>query len=54
MQSTSQNDVIVTVELIVTPEMREAHARKNRKPLMSDELHARETGEYDLGNFDEE
>jgi hypothetical protein len=51
MQSTDQNRVIITVELIVTPDMREAHARKNRKPLMSDELHATETGEYNLGEI---
>jgi len=30
MQSESRNGVTITVELVVTPEMREA--RKNRKP----------------------
>jgi hypothetical protein len=42
------------VALIVTPAMREAHAKKNRKPLMGDELRGVGTGEFDLGDLDAE
>jgi hypothetical protein len=45
------NDVTIEIVLIVTPKMRDDHARKNRKPLTGD-LRTRETAEYDLGDVD--
>lgn len=45
--------VKVELALVVTPEMREAHEKRKRPILIFEELHAREVGQYDLGEISE-
>ncbi|MGH9771269.1 MAG: hypothetical protein ACRD4Q_06185 [Candidatus Acidiferrales bacterium] len=53
----TQGIVTSTVELIVTPEMRDAieqkRLRRQKNRLLGDEIHGSERGEVDLGDLDE-